>query len=103
VLASSLRQKILKELSETREIRVMQLVSRVNSTYNELNRNLEILEKEGIITNDYRVKVRHGKVRVIQLNRDNPKTEILLKALKMLDEENASCDINKKVIPCKQR
>ena len=103
VIASSLRQKILKELSETQEIRVMQLVSRVNSTYNELNRNLEILEKDGIITNDCRVKVKHGKVRVIRLNRDNPKTEILLKAMKMLDEENASYNINEKVIPCKQR
>ena len=88
VLASTLRQNILKELSETREIRVMKLVDAVNSTYNELNRNLEILEKEGIITNDYRVKVKHGKVRVIRLNRDNPKTKILLQALKMLDNEN---------------
>lgn len=82
VLASSLRQNILKELSKILEIRVMKLVEAVGSTYNEVNRNLEILEKEGIITNDYRVKVRHGKVRVIWLNRDNPKTKILLQALK---------------------
>ena len=88
VLASTLRQNVLKELSKTREIRVMKLVDAVSSTYNELNRNLEILEKEGIITNDYRVKVRHGKVRVIRLNRDNPKTKILLQALKTLDNEN---------------
>lgn len=87
VFASSLRQKILKELSETREIQVMRLVSRVNSTYNELNRNLAILEKEGIILNDYRVKVRHGKIRVIMLNRDNPKTKILLQALKTLENQ----------------
>ena len=88
VLASTLRQNILKELSKTREIRVMKLVDAVGSTYNELNRNLEILEKEGIITDDYCLKVRHGKVRVIQLNRDNPKTKILLQALKTLDNEN---------------
>ena len=88
VLASTLRQNILKVLSQTREIRVMKLVGAVNSTYNELNRNLEILEKEGIITDTYLVKVKHGKIRVIRLNRDNPKTRILLQALKMLNNEN---------------
>ena len=88
MFASTLRQNVLKELSKTREIRVMKLVDAVGSTYNELNRNLEILEEEGIITNDYRVKVRHGKVRVIRLNRDNPQTKILLQALKTLDNEN---------------
>jgi len=66
----------------------MKLVDKVRSTYNELNRNLGILEKEGIITNDYLVKVKHGKVRVIRLNRDNPKTKILLQVLKTLDNEN---------------
>ena len=88
VLASSLRQKILKVLSEKREMQVMKLVSSVGSTYNELNRNLLILEKEGIIINEYRVKVRHGKVRVIRLNRENSKTKLLLAALKTLDGEN---------------
>jgi hypothetical protein len=78
---------MLRELSLTREIRVMQLVSRVGSTYNELNRNLLILQKEGILTDEYRVKVRHGKVRVIALNRENPKTEVLLQVLKALDKE----------------
>ena len=87
LLASSLRQNIIRELSKNREIRVMTLVSSVNTTYNDLNRNLLILEKEGIITSEYRVKVKHGKVRVIALNRQNPRTEILLKALKTLDNE----------------
>ena len=87
MLASSLRQKILRELSKTREIRVMKLVSNLGTTYNDLNRNLLIFEKEGIITNEYRVKVKHGKVRVITLNRDNPKTKTLLAALKTLDNE----------------
>jgi hypothetical protein len=65
----------------------MHLVSKVNSTYNELNRNLLILKKEGIITDDYRVKVKHGKVRVIALNRENPKAKLLLNTLKTLDGE----------------
>ncbi len=88
VLASSLRQKILKVLFEKREMQVMKLVSSVGSTYNELNRNLLILEKEGIIINEYPVKIRHGKVRIIRLNRENPKTKLLLAALKTLDCEN---------------
>jgi predicted transcriptional regulator len=88
VLASSLRQKILKVLSEKRDLQVMKLVSSVGSTYNELNRNLLILEKEGIIINEYPVKVRHGKVRIIRLNRENSKTKLLLAALKTLDSEN---------------
>jgi hypothetical protein len=65
----------------------MRLVSNVNSTYNELNRNLSILAKEGIITDEYRVKVKHGKVRVIALKRDNPKTKLLVDTLKALDSQ----------------
>jgi predicted transcriptional regulator len=88
LLASSVRQKILKVLAEKHELQVMKLASNVGTTYNELNRNLIILEKEGIIINEYRVKVRRGKVRVLRLNKDNPKTEVLISALKMLDQEN---------------
>ena len=47
VLASSLRHKYLEGF-EKREMQVMKLVSSVGSTDNELNRNLLILEKEGI-------------------------------------------------------
>jgi len=85
LLASSLRQKILRELSKTHEIRIMKLVSNLNTTYNELNRNLTILEKEGIVKDEYRVRVKHGKVRVITLNRENSKTKLLLTTLKTLD------------------
>lgn len=88
VLASSLRQKILKVLFEKREMQIMKLVTSVGSTYNDLNRNLLILEKEGIIINEYPVRVRQGKVRNIRLNRENPKTKLLLAALKSLDGEN---------------
>lgn len=86
LLASSLRQNMLRELSMTEEIRMMELVRRVDSTYNEVNRNSGIMEEMGIIFNEYPVKVRHGKIRVIKLNRENPKTKVLLKALKTLDD-----------------
>ena len=87
LLASSVRQKILKVLAEKHELQVMKLANSVGTTYNELNRNLLILEKEGIIINEYRVKVRRGKVRILRLNKENPKTEVLISALKMLDQE----------------
>jgi predicted transcriptional regulator len=88
VMASSLRQNMLKVLSEKREMQVMKLVSSTGSTYNELNRNLSILEKEGLIINEYPQRVRRGKVRIIRLNKENPKTQALLRALKMLEQES---------------
>lgn len=87
ILASSLRQKLLIELSKTREIQVMKLVSNVNSTYNDVNRNLLILVKEDIIIDEHQVKVKRGKVKVIRLNQENPKTALLLQALKTFEPE----------------
>jgi len=81
-LASSLRQRILKGLYECREVNVMGLVSKINSTYNEVNRNLAILERDGIITD-----TRCGRMRLIKLNRENPKTVLLLQVLKQLESE----------------
>ncbi len=68
-------------------MRVMQLVGRTKGAYNEVNRNLKLLEAEGIIIDDYRKQVKHGTVRVIILNRENPRTKKLLQALKLLDDE----------------
>lgn len=81
IIASTCRQKILVALSETKETHVTKLVRDINSTYNQVDRNLRILELEGII------KVgRYGHVRAIELKRENPRTMRLLKALKMLDK-----------------
>ncbi|PVX24716.1 MAG: hypothetical protein CW716_09500 [Candidatus Bathyarchaeum sp.] len=85
LLASSCRQKILLELSRSKEVTIMDLVRRINSTYNETNRNFKILEKEGIVTDQY-----VGRMRLIRLNRGNPRTKILLQVLKKLDLENSS-------------
>lgn len=85
LLASSVRQQILRELARKDEIRVMKLCELVETTYNELNRNLAILKAQGIISDDYEERVRHGKIRVIRLNRNNPKTKILLQALGILE------------------
>ncbi len=99
VLTSSCRQKILKELSISKSIHVMGLVRKINSTYIEVNRNLKILEKEGVLT-DRRV----GRMRMLRLNYDNPKTVLLLQALKILNSPIASTDLPVKPIkfddPC---
>ncbi|MBN2261070.1 MAG: hypothetical protein JW702_11015 [Clostridiales bacterium] len=83
LLASSCRQKIIKELSISKKLNIMHLVRNVNSTYNEINRNFEILEKEGIVNDQF-----IGRMRIIRINMENPKTKKLLEALKILDSEN---------------
>ncbi len=79
LIASSCRQKILETLSKVGQTYVMDLVRKVNSTYTQVNRNLGILEEEGIVKSK-----RYGRVRIIRLNRENPKTEAILKALEIL-------------------
>jgi hypothetical protein len=62
----------------------MMLVRKANSTYSQVNPNLEILLKEGI-TSEQRL----GHKRIISLNRDNPKTEVLLQVLKIFEQYRA--------------
>jgi len=58
----------------------MELVRKVNSTYNQVNSNLQILQKEGIVFDEH-----FGRMRVIRLNRENPRTARLFQALKILE------------------
>lgn len=81
MLASSCRRKILKALAEKKEITMMKLVRIVNSTYNEVDRNLRILESEGIVTQRY-----VGRKRVVRLNFKNEKTLVSLKILQILED-----------------
>jgi len=76
IIASSCRQKILLALSKTKTTHVTNLVRIINSTYNQVDRNLRILANEGIIKNRC---YRH--VRMIELVTENPKTQAILKAL----------------------
>jgi predicted transcriptional regulator len=80
LMASSCRRRILRVLSSSKRTNVMALVRKANSTYNQVNSNLQILQKEGIIFDEH-----FGRMRVIRLNRDNPKTGLLLQALKILE------------------
>ena len=63
----------------------MRLVRKINSTYNEINRNFKILEKEGIVSDQY-----VGRMRVIKLIHENPRTKILIQVLKTLESENST-------------
>jgi len=80
ILASSCRRRILKVLWGTGRANVMELVRKVNSTYSQVNPNLQILREEGVIFDE-----RFGRMRIIRLNKESPKTMILLQALKLLE------------------
>ena len=79
LLASSCRRKILKVLWKTGSFNVMSLVRKVNSTYSQVNQHLQILQKENVIFDEH-----YGRTRLIRLNRENPKTALLLQVLKIL-------------------
>jgi predicted transcriptional regulator len=80
LIASSCRRKIIQVLSSSKRTNVMKLVQKANSTYNQVNSNLQILQKEGIIFDEH-----FGRMRVIRLNRENHRTQLLLQALKILE------------------
>jgi len=80
LIASSCRQKILVALAKVKKTHITNLVRMINSTYNQVNRNIEILEKEGII------KIQScGRLRIVELQTGSPKTQALLKALNILE------------------
>lgn len=82
LIASTCRQKILETLSRVQQTHMMDLVRKVNSTYTQVDRNLKILQQEDIVESKY-----YGRTRIIKLNRENPKTEVMLKALRMLKHQ----------------
>lgn len=84
LVSSSCRRRILRVLSSSGRANVMELVRKVNSTYNQVNSNLQILQKEGIIFDQH-----FGRMRVIRLNKKNPRTARLLQALKILETPDA--------------
>ena len=61
----------------------MELVRKTNSTYGQVNRNVQILEQEGIVEIKY-----YGRMRMIKLNSDNPKTVAMSKALRILKNQS---------------
>lgn len=80
IIASTGRQKILRALSYTHKIGITQPIEATNSTYNELMRNVHILERQDIVK-----VLRVGRRCYVSLNYDNVQTKILLESLKLLD------------------
>jgi len=85
IIASSCRQKMLLALAKVRRTHVAQLLRMTNGTYNQVNRNLLILEAEGVIRTR-----RLGHLRIIELQSNDPKTVALLKALELLERHNSN-------------
>jgi len=71
---------MLLSLSVIKETNLNNLIRSINSTYNQVSRNLLILEKEGIV----RI-TQLGRAKMIALQMENEKTLALLKALHTLD------------------
>jgi DNA-binding transcriptional ArsR family regulator len=82
LISSGCRRKILKVLRRVKWLSVMELVRRTNSTYSQVNLSLQILGKEDIIREQ-----RLGRMRYIRLNRENPRTILLLQALTILESD----------------
>ena len=82
IIASSCRQNILETLSKVKQTHIMDLVRKVNSTYCQVTRNVQILEQEGIVKSQ-----KIGRLRIIKLKQNNPKTEAILQALKTLRQQ----------------
>jgi len=80
ILRSRCRRKILKTLSKKQELNVMRLVRTVNSTYNEVDRNLHILEDERLVAQLYL-----GHNRIVRLNFEKEKTMVVLKIMELLN------------------
>jgi DeoR/GlpR family transcriptional regulator of sugar metabolism len=74
---------MLLALAKVKKTHVTQLVRMINSTYNEVRRNLEILHDEGIVKSTL-----CRNMKMVELERDNQKTEKLLMVLRTLQREN---------------
>ncbi len=74
----------------------MALVRAVNSTYGEVNRNIQLLIGQKLVTQKF-----VGRLRLIRLNWENKDVSVLLKALRSLETQTVinqrsteSIDIN---------
>lgn len=85
LVSSSCRRRILQVLSNSGQTNIMDLVRKVNGAYNQVNLNLQILREEGIIYDE-----RFGRMRLVRLNKENPRTQLLLQALNLLEMHKTS-------------
>ncbi len=84
-MKSSCRRRILKALIAKKEVSMMKMVRITNSTFNEVDRNLRILEEAGFVT-----QRRTKQKRIISLNAENEKTSTMLETLRVLEAANGA-------------
>lgn len=82
LLSSACRRKIINYLAENGPTNIMELILGIRGKYPQTNSELLILQKEEIVLDE-----RFGRMRRIRLNKENAKTLLLLKALKILSEK----------------
>jgi biotin operon repressor len=61
----------------------MAIVIKINSTHSQVNPNIHILKREGII-----IESQIGRIRLIKLDRNSYKTKLLLNALMILESDD---------------
>ena len=83
ILSSACRRKLIKYLADNGATNIMRLILGIRGKYPQTNAELHVLQKEGII-----IDVHIGSLREIRLNRDNPKTALILEALKILHSKD---------------
>ena len=83
LISSKVRRRIVRVLWKLGSTNIMDLVRRVNSTYNQIIPHIVVLEREGIVNESL-----CGRRRMIVLQRENHKTVLLLQALKILEKDN---------------
>jgi hypothetical protein len=94
-MASKARIKTLKILAQNPHIRLKDFLHEYGGNTAEAYRNLEIFEKAGIITNEYK-QIGNRETRTIHLMVERPQTQLLLKALAILAQ--AESDSNNELI-----
>jgi predicted transcriptional regulator len=82
ILSSACRRRIIKILASEGSTNIMELIRKANSKYPQLNSEVRILQTEDIVIDEH-----VGRMRIIKLNKENPKTLTLLEALKILNNE----------------
>lgn len=92
LIASTARIKILQVLMKEPNMQVTALMRKVGCKYNELNRNLSLFEKAGVIRDEYKT-VRNRKTRIIHLMLENRRTQTLIKIVKILSEADDDDDL----------
>jgi predicted transcriptional regulator len=96
LIASTARIKILKVLSKQPDMRMKDFLCKVGGKSGEAYRNLARFEKADVITSEYGW-YGNRKTRTVHLMIERPRTQALLKAIKILAEAENNEETSAKV------